>query len=436
VYLSDLPTANRMKTLLLLFTAIYLAACGSPTVEPTPSATTEPPPPPPTSIPSDTPVPTPTETPFVPKAIIKIAFNGPLTGEIAQLGLDGLHASEIAVEQQSGALNKLGYKIELVSYDHQFDIDTAVANTKQIIDDPEVLCAVGNITSRIYIQTSELYHKAGLASISPSATSTTVTNRFYDEVNRIVGRNDWQGITGANFTKEQGFNNVYIISQSWEYNKKISEFFQREANRIGVKIVGSITTDINEAFEGVISRMQATNPELVFFAGAPNQVGQFIREARAAGYNGAFLGTDAIAGAPGLLDAAGPLILDGGGMYYINAVAPADFYQDADPFVQEFQNKFGATPQMFSAQSYDVTWICMQAIERASKAKNGEIPTRAEVVDTIRTLGNYEGITRVHSFDKNGDPAVANYFIYQVTSVDQEKWDQNPVVASYGVTAP
>lgn len=434
--ISVLTTSHRKNILLVLFSAIYLVACGSPAVEPTPSATTEPPPPPPTAIPTDTPVPTPTETPFVPKATIKIAFNGPLTGEFAQLGLDGLHASEIAVEQQSDALKELGYKIELISYDHQFDLDIAVANAKEIIDDPEVLCAVGNITSRVYIQTSELYHKAGLASISPSATSTTVTNRFYDEVNRIVGANDWQGTAGANFAKAQGFTNVYIISQSWEYNKKISEFFQREANRIGVTVIGSITTDINEAFAGVINRMQATNPELVFFAGAPNQVGQFIREARAAGYDGAFLGTDAIAGSPGLLDSAGPLILEGGGMYYINAVAPADYYQDAGPFVVEFQNKHGATPEMFSAQAYDVTWICMQAIERASKAKNGEIPTRAEVADIIRTLGNYEGITGVHSFDKNGDPAVANYYIYQVTSVDPEKMDQNPVVASYGVTAP
>lgn len=422
--------------ILLVSLAAALAGCAPAIPESTPSPTVTSAPHPtatPTPIPTETPIPTPTETQFVPKATIKIVVHVPLSGDQSSAGVDILHAAEFAANQLAGPLNELGYKVELVSYDDKMEVETAVANANEIIADPDILCGVGHYASGIMIQASELYHRAGLAFISPSNTNPTVTDRGYLEVNRVVGRNDGQGVAGAQFAKAQGFTSVYIIASSWDPGRTNAEYFKREASRIGLKVSGMLTTDVSDNFEEVIKRVMNISPDLVYFASLVGQAGPFFRQARAAGYTGAFLGIDSN---PALADLAGPLLVEGGGMYYTDTAAPASYYPDAANFVQVFDNRYGASPAIFAAQAYDATGICIKAIEEASKAKAGELPTRAEVANAIRALVEYKGITGAYSFNKKGDPILAEYYIFKVTAVDASGWDQNTIVASFKVEPP
>jgi len=372
-------------------------------------------------------------TPFIPKATIKIVSHSPLSGDFSNFGTDIMRAAELAVQQLAGPLTDLGYKIELVPYDDKSNIETAVANANEIIADPEVLCGVGHFASNLTIPTSELYHKAGLAFVSPSSTAPTVTDRGYLEVNRTVGRNEGQGVAAAQFAQAQGFTKVFIISHSWDYGKINVYNFKNEAVRLDIYVVGNMTTDRMEHFDIIIARVLATQPDLVYFAANPDQAGSFFREARAAGYMGVFLGVGMNAS---LLDFSGPLLVDGGGMYYTDMAAPASYYPDAAKFVEDFQNMYGTTPLIFAAQAYDAAGICLKAIEEASKAKGGDLPTRAEVAKAIRALKDYKGITGIYNFNKKGDPTLADYFVYKVVSVDTGKWDQNTVVASFKVAPP
>ena len=91
---------------------------------------------------------------------------------------------------------------------------------------------------------------------------------------------------------------------------------------------------------------------------------------------------------------------------------------------------------MFAAQAYDAAGTCVKAIEEASKADGGEIPTRAEVARAIRALNGYQGLTGTYNFNRQGDPDPVQYYVNQVTTMDVEQWDQNPVVASIDITPP
>ena len=55
----------------------------------------------------------------------------------------------------------------------------------------------------------------------------------------------------------------------------------------------------------------------------------------------------------------------------------------------------------------------MKAIEEASKAKGGDLPTRAEVAQAIRALKDYKGITGTYNFNKNGDLASSQILCLQ-----------------------
>ncbi|MCA2000447.1 MAG: ABC transporter substrate-binding protein, partial [Chloroflexi bacterium] len=133
---------------------------------------------------------------------------------------------------------------------------------------------------------------------------------------------------------------------------------------------------------------------------------------------------------------AGQTLLDGAGTYYSTVSGPAAVYPDTAKFIADFKAKYNSDPQPFAAQGYDSMGICLKAIEAAAKAKNGEMPTRAEVAKAIRELKDYKGITGTVTFNSIGDPVVAKYFVIQVGSADPAKWPENPIVETLDIAPP
>ncbi|MBI5951075.1 MAG: branched-chain amino acid ABC transporter substrate-binding protein [Chloroflexi bacterium] len=419
---------------LLLLASLVLTGCGT-AATPIPIPTLTPIQPTSTPVPTETPVPTPTNTPFVPKATFKIAVHVPMTGGMSMSGMDIVHASELAVAQLSMPLELMGYDVELASYDDMGDLDATIKNAKNIVNDAGILCGVGHFNSRLTIQASEVYHQAGLAFISPSSTNAEVTGRGYPEINRVVGRDDGQGAAGAQFARDFKFNSIYVLYNKAPYEQQNADGFKREANKLGLPIVGELPTEKMDNFEETINDILGKNTDLVYFAGLASQVGNFIKEARSLGYTGALLGTDALS-SPEILDFAGPFAIDGGGLYYTMIGANLASMPNGAQFAKDYQLQFSADPQMYAPYAYDATGICLKAIEEASKAKGGEIPTRAEVVSAVHALVDYPGISGTYTFDSNGDPTTATYQVFQVSTIDPGKWGENPVVISYEMAPP
>lgn len=403
---------------------IFPTATGSPT----PTAS-------PTAQPMETQIPTPTLTPFVPRAIIKIFSHVPLSGDRADFGQAIFRGAELATMQLSGPLNEYNYKVELVPYDDQNTVETALANAQGIIADPEILCGVGHYDSDITIATSDIYHEAGLGFVTPAATAPLLTDRDYLEVNRLIGHADGQGFAAAQFAKAQGFDSVFIISQKSENSLRNAEYFRVETGNLGIKRLGSVIAAVtDENIHKIVSQIVKAGPELIYISSSANQAFPLLTELRAAGYMGSFLGTDRL-DSQRQISAIGASLIEGGGLFYTISSPPMNYYTNAAKFVQDFETQYATAPSSLAARAYDATGICLKAIEEVSRAKD-DIPTRAEVARAIRALKDYEGITGTFSFNNQGDPAPAQYYVYQVSSVDAASWDQNMVIASYEITPP
>lgn len=433
---------NKLWLLIALSLLLVNLSCGPlATAAPTrPPATVviapsfTPPPPTETLPPTETPIPTVTPTLFVPKATFKIAAQLPLSVSNVDIGDDILHGAELAVDQLAGPLMSLGYQVELVAYDDQMEIAPAVDASRQIVADPAVLCVVGPAISRILNQVKEIYHQAGLPFISPSATSPMLSASGYLEFNRLVGRDDVQGRAAAQFAKSKGFVRAFVMNQNSEYAREIAATFKTEAGQLGMNVVGSIATDEAANFTNAIERIKAGNVDVVYFSTTNvEQAGAFFREARAAGYLGAFLSHDGINN-PVLLELAGPLLLDGGGFYYTSTAARPKDYPGAAQFVHDYEASFSAQPGLYSAQAYDAAGICMRAIEVA--AEGGQSPTRSQVANAIRGLQDHAGITGMINFTDRGEPDPGQYFVFQVTSPDPVAWAENPLLATYAIATP
>src|SRR5207237_9979944 len=107
------------------------------------------------------------------KGTIKIATQSPLSGGQAALGEGIKLGAQLALEKFKGALEKQGFKVELVPFDDQAKPDVGVANAKNIIADKDILAVVGHLNSGVAIPSSEAYKEVSLAMISPPNTNRT-----------------------------------------------------------------------------------------------------------------------------------------------------------------------------------------------------------------------------------------------------------------------
>jgi len=366
---------------------------------------------------------------------IKVATQSPLSGDQSVVGVDIKNGAALALTQLSGPLKAMGFNVELAPFDDMANPDTGVANSKQIVSDPAILCVDGHYNSGVQIPSSENYHTAGLANVSPANTNPKVTTRGYPEVYRIVGRDDVQGVVGADFAASKGIKSVYVIHDKTAYGQGIAEFFKQEAAAKGMTVAGFEGTEEKANFDSLITPIMAANPDMIYFGGMYSQAAVLFKQARDKGYMGLFLSDDGFDSSDAA-KIAGQTLLDGGGTYYSTVSGPAAVYPNTAKFIKDFKAAYNSDPQPFAAQGYDAMAICLKAIENAATAAGGKMPTRAAVTAAVRELKDFKGITGTFTFNSIGDPITAQYFVIQVISADPAKWSSNPIAQTLNIAPP
>ncbi|MCB9145443.1 MAG: branched-chain amino acid ABC transporter substrate-binding protein [Anaerolineales bacterium] len=365
---------------------------------------------------------------------IKIATQSPLSGGQSLLGVAIKQGAELALEQLGGDLAAMGYDVQLAPYDDQATPDVGVANAKNIVADADILCGVGHLNSGVMIPSSEEYHTAGLAFVSPANTNPVVTTRGYLEVNRVVGRDDVQAPAAEEFAfSTLGATSVYIIHDKTAYGQGVAEFFRAAAEEDGLEVMAFEGTEEQANFDAIVTPVVSLAPDVVFFAGIYNQAGVFFKQARDAGYEGTFLGTDGMDSSD-LADIAGDALTTGGGMYYTTVAGPASAYPAAAQFAADYEAKFGSAPEAYATQGYDSMNVCLTAIKTAAEAAGGK-PTRAQVAEAIRQI-SVDGLTGTISFDEIGDLPAAQYFIIKVNAAAAADWGTNEIIEVLEVASP
>lgn len=365
---------------------------------------------------------------------IKVATQSPLSGGQAAIGVDIKNGAELALAQLKKPLEDMGFKVELAPYDDQANPDTGVANAKNIVADPAVLCVDGHYNSGVQIPSSEVYHASNLANVSPANTNPKVTDRGYLEVSRIVGRDDVQGVVAAQFAASKGAKIAYAIHDKTAYGQGIAEFFRVEFAK-GGQVVGFEGTEETANFDSILAPLIAANPDVLFFGGIYDKASVLFKQAREKGYMGMLLSDDGY-DSPEAVNIGGPTLLDGKGLYYTTVAGPAKLYPGTAKFQTDFKAKYGADPKPFAAQGYDAMAICLKAIENAAVAAGNKMPARLAVAQAVRALKDFPGITGTINFNAKGDLLTAKYFVIQVISADPAKWSDNSIDQTLDIAPP
>jgi branched-chain amino acid transport system substrate-binding protein len=341
-------------------------------------------------------------------ATYKVAFQGPLSGDNQQLGINEVNGVQLAVDQANKSGN-LGFKLELVKADDQGSPEQAPTAAAQVLQDSAVLGVVGPSFSGATKAVGPTYGSAGLAFISPSATNPTLSTLGFPTFHRIVPSDNVEGSQAADLFVKKGYKKVVVVDDLSDYGKGVADEVQKGLEQAGVTVqrigVDAKTTD----YGPTATTVAASGAQAFFYGGYDAQAGQVAKALQTAGFTGDKYGGNGVKSSV-FVDGAGAA---GEGWYFTCGCSDATVAPAAKEFSAAYTTAFNTEPSTYSPEAFDAANAMIEAIQTA--AKNGT-PTRQTVEDAVNNL-DYKGITTTVKFDKSGEVDASA----QVVNLFQEK---------------
>ena len=333
----------------------------------------------------------------------KIGFEGPLSGDNAQLGINEENAVALAVEQANASGN-LGFKLVEVKSDDVGDPAKAPAAATTLQQDNAVLGVVGPSFSGATNAVAASYDAAHLTLISPSATNPTLTSKGYKSFHRVVPPDSLEGKEAGDWLATKA-KSVFVVDDLSDYGKGAADAVEQELKAKGIKTtrqgVDAKTTD----YSVISQKVKSSGAGALFYGGYDTQAAQFAKALKSAGFTGITM-TGNGGKSSKFTEGAGAA---GDGWYFSCGCLDATVAPQAKAFNDAYQAKFNTPPSTYSPEAYDATNALIQAIKTAAGSGTA---TRQSVWDAVNNI-NYTGITTTIKFQPNGEVEQQVINLYQ-----------------------
>ncbi len=333
------------------------------------------------------------------QTVVKIGHVGPMTGGIAHLGKDNENGAKMAIADLNAKKIKIGgqeVKFELVSEDDAGDPKQGTTVAQKLVD-AKVNGVIGHLNSGTTIPASKIYHDAGIAQISPSATNPKYTQQGFKTAFRVVA-NDGQlgGTLGRYAVKELKGKAIAIIDDRTAYGQGVGDEFEKAVKAAGGKIVGrEFTNDKATDFNAILTKLKGAKPDIVFFGGMDAVAGPMMRQMKQLAINAKFMGGDGICSEE-LGKLAGDGMADGQVVCAEAGGVTKDKAGAMDAFKARFKTTYNADVQVYAPYVYDAVMVMVAAMQKANSADSAKyLPELAKI--------SYDGVTGKIAFDPKGD---------------------------------
>lgn len=332
--------------------------------------------------------------------VIKIGVAGPMTGDQSKMGTDFKNGVTLAVEEWNAKGGVLGKKIELTISDDQHDPKQAVSVANMMVNSG-VIAVIGHFNSSCSIPASDIYHRAGIPIVSPGSTNPQLTEKGYQNVFRVCGRDDQQGRAGGVFVKNQlRLKKVAVLHDKTTYGQGLADEFRKTlGNDVGVVYYGGIVQG-DKDFKSVLTAIREKNPELIFFGGIYPEAGLLVRQAKELGLKVPFMSGDGTID-PKFIEIAGTEAAEG---TYLTFSPNPNNIPSAKDFLKNYTKRFGEIGP-YSIYAYDAANIVLGAIKGAGSPDGKSISEKLHSMD-------FDGATGKVKFDNKGDVTAAPYVIW------------------------
>lgn len=225
---------------------------------------------------------------------IKIAVVGAMSGPVAQYGDQEFTGAEQAVADINAKGGIKGNKLQIVKYDDACDPKQAVAVANKVVNDG-IKYVIGHLCSSSTQPASDIYEDEGILMITPAATAPELTARGYKMILRTTGLDSDQGPTAAKYIIEKVKpQRIAIVHDKQQYGEGLARAVQDGLKKGGANVVffDGITAGEKD-FSTLVARLKKENIDFVYYGGYHPEMGQILRQSRAAGLKTQFMGPEA-----------------------------------------------------------------------------------------------------------------------------------------------
>jgi branched-chain amino acid transport system substrate-binding protein len=307
---------------------------------------------------------------------VSIGVAYPATGGVAFLGALQFDWAKTARARWNGS-HKL--KIKLVQGDTQLTTNAAanLAVAHSFASNGKILAVTGPAGSQEVQDSAGVYHGAGLAPVSGSATRVFLTRAtpgnpretskgfFY----RTVPNDGQQGDAVASFINQNlKKKHIYIIDDEEAYSQGLADQVQADLKKVGINAGRNHVAQNVSDFSSLIAAIP-NNTQVVYIPWQQAAEAQtFASQLHANGKNAIVMGSDGI---------------DAPGQFTTNGSYVSGFPVDAtNPVYKSFTKAHKGQPEAFGLPTYTSIWANATAIKMACKAGHGKT-TRQAVRKTL-----------------------------------------------------
>ena len=332
---------------------------------------------------------------------IKIGANLELTGGIATFGQSTANGIKMAIKEINASGGVLGKQLNLIIADNKSEPSESTNAITKLITQDKVVTVLGAVASSNTLAASQVAHDSKVPFISTTSTNPKVTvdgGKVREYAFRACFIDPFQGTVMANFASKslQAKTAAVYIDNSSDYSKGLAQFFEESFVKNGGKIVAKEAfLQKDQDFKATLTKIKATNPEVIFIPGYYEEVGKIVKQARELGITQPLLGGDGW-DSPKLVEIAGAAALEKG--YFSNHYSPEDKDPRVVKFVEAYKKEYGQVPDAMAALGYDATLMAVDAIKRANSTEPSKIK------DAIAQTKNLQVVTGSISLDANHDP--------------------------------
>ena len=337
------------------------------------------------------------------KKTYTIAYQGPLSGDNAQLGINMDNGVKLAIEQAKD----LPFNLKFTNSDDVGDPAQAPAAARKLIDNANVVAVVGPAFSGATAASEPLFSQANLVSVSPSATRADLTDLGFKSFVRVVTGDTIQGAQLADYVaKALKAKTAYVVDDKSAYGAGLSKFIKQQLTTDGVtfKTEGLAPT---KDYSALATKVVAAKVDALIYGGYFAEMALFAKALKAAGFKGAIVSDDG-AKDDQLVKQAGAAAEN---VYLTCAcggpVAAGD--ATAEKFAADYKAKYGVEPGTYSSEAYDSANLIIEAM----KGLDGNI-TRDSITEAVKKTSGFKGVSHTITFDEHGEGGTGQIFMHQV----------------------
>jgi len=323
------------------------------------------------------------------------AFEGPA----AALGTGMRQGLLAAFAEANAAGGVQGRKLELVSYDDGYEPETAIDNTKKLLEQDKVFALIGEVGTPTSKAVQPIATDAKVPFVGPFTGAGFLRDTSLGNVVNVRGSYDQETEAWIrHLTEDLNYDKIAILYQDDSFGRAGLSGVQKAMQKRGLELVAEGTYKRNTtAVKSALLEIRKADPQAVVMVGAYGPCAEFIRLGKKVGLDATYMNISFV-GSKALANELGE---DGAGVV-ITQVVPFP-WDSSIPVVADYQKALKAhTPDaevgFVSLEGYIVGRLAVSALEKV----NGEV-TRESFLQAVEQTGEFDlgGVTLTYGPDDN-----------------------------------